>query len=103
MWVYKRGKSFSNLPQRNLAAWNAMIIGCAQHGIVKEALELFSEIELAGMKPNDVTFLCVLSACSHAGLVDEGQHYFNYMHQDYDITPRGEHYAFMVDIIGCSG
>ena len=102
MWVYKRGKSFSNLPQLNLVVWNAMIIGCAQHGLVKEALELFSEIELAGMKPNDVTFLCILSACSHAGLVDEGQHYFNSMSQDYDITPRGEHYACMVDILGCS-
>ena len=72
MWVYKRGKSFSNLPQRNLAAWNAMIIGCAWHGLVKEDLEIFLEIELARMKPNDVTFLFVISACSHVGLVDEG-------------------------------
>ena len=55
------------------------------------------------MKPNDVTFLCVLSACSHVGLVDEGQHYFDYMSRDYDITPRGQHYAYMVDILGCSG
>ena len=66
-----------------------MIIGCAQHGLVKEALELLTEIEMARMKPNDATFLCVLSACSHAELVDEGQHYFNSMSQDYDITPRG--------------
>ena len=64
---------------------------------------LFSEIELARTKPNDVTFLCVLSACSHAGLVDEGKHYFDSMSRDYDITPRGEHYAYMVDILGCSG
>ena len=102
MWVYKRGKSFSNLPQRNLAGWNAMIIGCTRHGLVKEALELFLEIEPTRMKLNDVTFLCVLSACSHAGLVDEGQHYFNSMSQDYDITLRVEHYACMVDILGCS-
>ena len=63
---------FANLPQWNLVAWNAMIIGCVQHGLVKEDLELFLEIELARMKPNDLTFLCVLSACSHVGLVDEG-------------------------------
>ena len=88
MWVYKRGKSFSNLPQWNLAAWNAMIIGCAQHGLEKEDLELFSEIELARMKLNDVTFLCVLSTCNHAGLVDGGQHYFDSMSRDYDITVR---------------
>ena len=79
MWVYKRGKSFSNLPQRNLVAWNAMIIGCAQHGLVKEALELLTEIEMARMKPNDATFLCVLSACNYVGLFDEGHHYFNSM------------------------
>jgi pentatricopeptide repeat protein len=101
--IKEAGRLFDKLPQRNLAAWNAMIIGCAQHGLVKEALELFSEIELAGMKPNDVTFLCVLSACSHAGLVDEGQHYFDSMSRDYGITPRGEHYACMVDILGRSG
>lgn len=101
--IKEAGRLFDKLPQRNLAAWNAMIIGCAQHGLTKEALELFSEIEMTGMKPNDVTFLCVLFACSHAGLVDEGQQYFNSMSRDYGITPRGEHYACMVDILGRSG
>eukprot|EP01018_Ginkgo_biloba_P006827 Gb_25737 [translate_table: standard] len=94
---------FDKLPERNLAAWNAMIIGCAQHGRTKEALQLFSQIQLAGMKPNDITFLCVLSACSHAGLVDEGRLYFDSMSQDHGITPRAEHYACIVDLLGRSG
>ncbi|KAH9326183.1 hypothetical protein KI387_006361, partial [Taxus chinensis] len=94
---------FEKLPQRNIAAWNAMIIACGQHGRTEEALELFSQVELAGMTPNDITFLCVLSVCSHAGLVDEGQHYFDSMSRDYGIAPNPEHYACIVDLLGRSG
>eukprot|EP01018_Ginkgo_biloba_P025325 Gb_09956 [translate_table: standard] len=73
------------------------------HGRGKEAVELFEQMQNKGMKPNDVTFLCVLSACNHAGLVDEGFCYFNSICRDHCIEPRAEHYSCMVDLLGRSG
>jgi pentatricopeptide repeat protein len=94
---------FDKMPKRNVVSWNAMITGFAQHGRGNETLEIFEQMQQAGVKPNDITFVCVLSACSHAGLVNEGQHYFDSMTGDYGITPRIHHYACMVDLLGRAG
>eukprot|EP01018_Ginkgo_biloba_P018582 Gb_16828 [translate_table: standard] len=96
-------KLFENMPYRDVASWNAMIAAYAHHGHGKEALRLFAQMAQIGMKPDHITFVGVLSACSHGGLVDVGRHYFDSMCQDYGITPRMEHYACMVDIIGRAG
>ncbi|XP_057873406.1 putative pentatricopeptide repeat-containing protein At5g52630 [Cryptomeria japonica] len=88
---------------RDVISWTAMIAGYAHHGYGIEALQLFKEMQQAGTKPNNITFVCVLSACSHAGLVDEGRYYFDAMQQDYDIIPTSEHYACIVDLLGRSG
>eukprot|EP01018_Ginkgo_biloba_P033757 Gb_25328 [translate_table: standard] len=94
---------FNKMPKRNVVSWNAMISGYGMHGHGEDALALYFQMQKTGVKPNDVTFVCVLSACSHAGLVDEGWQHFNGMSQDYSITPTDEHYACMVDLLGRAG
>lgn len=94
---------FDEMPKRNVVSWNAMITGFAQHGRGIETLEIFEQMQQAGVKPNGITFVCVLSACSHAGLVNEGQRYFDSMTGDHGITPRIHHYACMIDLLGRAG
>eukprot|EP01018_Ginkgo_biloba_P018788 Gb_22440 [translate_table: standard] len=94
---------FEKMFIKNVVTWNAMIAGYGIHGRGKDALALFSQMRHIGLKPNDITFVSILSACSHAGLVDEGWQYFNCMTRDYCIVPRAEHYACMVDLLGRAG
>eukprot|EP01018_Ginkgo_biloba_P024556 Gb_08560 [translate_table: standard] len=94
---------FDKMYERNVVSWTTMITGYGKHGHGKDVLQLFEQMQQAGMKPNDVTFLAVLSACSHSGLVDEAWQYFDSMSQNYCITPRAEHYACVVDILGRAG
>ncbi|XP_057827674.2 pentatricopeptide repeat-containing protein At4g21065 [Cryptomeria japonica] len=94
---------FNKMSERNLVSWTVMIAGYAQHGYVEEVLKLFSQMQRVGMKPDHIIFLGVLSSCSRAGLVNEGRHYFNSMSQEYGVTPRLEHYACIVDLLGRAG
>eukprot|EP01018_Ginkgo_biloba_P027290 Gb_25582 [translate_table: standard] len=94
---------FDEMPERDAVSWTAMIVGCAQNGHGMESLQLFETMVRGGMIPDDIAFIGVLSACSHAGLVDEGLRYFNLMSQDYGISPGTDHYACMVDLLGRAG
>jgi pentatricopeptide repeat protein len=94
---------FCRMPQYDTVSWNAMIGGYAQHGCGKEALQLFEQMQLASTKPNHITFVGVLSACSHVGLVNEGYFYFDSIKRDHSILPIMEHYACMVDLLGLAG
>lgn len=94
---------FDTSVNRNVITWTALISGYGQHGRVTEVLDFFHRLNAEGFKPNYVTFLSVLSACSHGGLVDKGWEYFSSMTRDYGIEPRGEHYAAMVDLLGRAG
>ncbi|XP_038696151.1 pentatricopeptide repeat-containing protein At1g08070, chloroplastic [Tripterygium wilfordii] len=94
---------FNAMKQRSLGTWNAMISGLANHGHADKALELFSLMTNGGIKPDDITFVGVLSACSHAGLVDLGRNYFNSMIHDYKFSPNLYHYGCMVDLLGQAG
>lgn len=96
-------KIFNHIFDPNVISWTAMIAGYAQHGHGKEACSLFDQMHKAGVKPNHITFIGVLSACSHIGLVDEGHMYFLSMYHDHGIVPSLEHYACMVDILGRAG
>jgi pentatricopeptide repeat protein len=93
---------YDEIPVRNLGFWNAMLIACAQHVHTDRAFELFKEMEGVGMKPNFITFLCMLYACSHAGLVEKGRFYFERM-KEYGIEPGDQHYTSMVDLLGRAG
>eukprot|EP01018_Ginkgo_biloba_P034728 Gb_12554 [translate_table: standard] len=94
---------FENMPQRDVVSWSVMILGYGMHGCVKEALQLFEQMQHCGLNPDHVTFIGVLSACCHAGLVDKGWQYFDRMCQYYHITPAMEHYGCMVDLLGRAG
>ncbi|PON56686.1 DYW domain containing protein [Parasponia andersonii] len=94
---------FDLMPVRNVYSWNSMISGYARHGHGEKALRLFIRMKLHGQLPDHVTFVGVLSACSHVGLVDEGFRHFKSMSQVYGLAPQMEHYSCMVDLLGRAG
>lgn len=95
---------FRNVQGREDAAtWTSIICGLAMNGQTVRALELFSDMQRAGVKPDDVTFIGVLSACSHGGLVEEGRRYFYAMKEVHQIEPRRQHYACLIDLLGRCG
>ncbi|XP_022740006.1 pentatricopeptide repeat-containing protein At2g36730 [Durio zibethinus] len=95
---------FERMEEKNVWTWSAMILGFAQHGFAKEALELFVMMTKSScIRPNYVTFLGVLCACSHAGLVDDGYRYFREMEYVHGIKPMMVHYGAMVDVLGRAG
>lgn len=101
--VEDSSRVFTSLPEKNAISWNSMIMGCAQNGFNQKALSLFGEMKKFGITPTSVTFIGILLACSHAGLVRQGRHFFNMMVSDYRILPSVEHYTCMVDLLGCAG
>ncbi|KAL6009087.1 hypothetical protein ACLOJK_022314 [Asimina triloba] len=95
---------FDVMKDKNVVSWNAMILGLAMHGHAEEVLQVFSWMQKWEMGvPNDVTFLGVLCACSHRGMVNEGRRYFDSMRKDYGIMPTIKHYGCMVDLLGRAG
>ncbi|KAF8677873.1 hypothetical protein HU200_013619 [Digitaria exilis] len=95
---------FDRMPERDLASWNAMVLALANHGRVRESLDLFDRMtRTENVVPNAITFVAVLSACNHGGLVAEGRGYFAAMVSEYGIRPRIEHYGCMVDILARAG
>lgn len=94
---------FKEMPVRNLITWNSMICGFAQNGKGEEALRVFDEMIKEGVKPDYITFIGVLFACSHRGLVDQGRDFFISMTQIYGIKAGIEHYNCMVDLLGRAG
>lgn len=94
---------FKKMLVQDEVSWTALVVGYAHHGLAKEALEVFDEMLSKGMSPDHVTFIGVLSACNHAGLIDEGCRYFDSMTKCHQITPKVDHYACMIDLLGRSG
>ncbi|XP_050222166.1 pentatricopeptide repeat-containing protein At2g33680 isoform X2 [Mercurialis annua] len=94
---------FTRMPERDTISWNAMISGLSQNGNGEEALELFDRMRQEDTKPDDVTFVNVLSACSHMGFVERGWAYFRMMIDDFGIIPKVDHYACMVDVLSRAG
>ncbi|KAL2485263.1 putative Pentatricopeptide repeat-containing protein [Abeliophyllum distichum] len=94
---------FMLMPVRNVYSWNTMISGYARHGRGNKALELFSQMKLEGQAPDNVTFVGVLSACSHVGLVDQAFDHLESMTKMYGLTPRIEHFSCVVDLLGRAG
>ena len=95
--------TFDKMEERDVVTWNVMIGGLAQHGCGHEALEVFRSMIADGVKPNEISFVAVLSACSHSGLVDEGRRLFLAMTQDYGIEPTVVLCNCMVDVVGRAG
>lgn len=88
--------------QSDVLIWNAMIGGLATHGFVKESLELFRDMLTVGITPDEITFLCLLSACAHGGLVMEAWCFLKSLGKC-GMIPKIEHYACMVDALSRAG
>ncbi|KAK9027329.1 hypothetical protein V6N11_067167 [Hibiscus sabdariffa] len=97
LWV------FHEMPSRNSLTWTSIIGGLALHGNAHDALSYFSEMIEVGLRPDEVTFLGVLSACCHGGLVEEGRKYFAQMTSKFSLSPQLKHYSCMVDLLGRAG
>ncbi|CAN6458348.1 unnamed protein product [Victoria cruziana] len=94
---------FHDIHRRNIFCWNAIISGLAMNGLREEAIDVLSRMEKENMKPDHVTFVGLLSGCSHSGLVAEGLEFFYQMPKKYGIVPRIEHYGCVVDLLGRAG
>lgn len=88
---------------RDVFSWSSLIVGYAQFGYAKEALDLFARMRNLGVKPNHVTFVGVLIACSRVGLVDEGCYYYSIMEPEYGIVPTKEHCSCVIDLLARAG
>ncbi|XP_022744125.1 pentatricopeptide repeat-containing protein At2g17210 [Durio zibethinus] len=96
-------KVFDKMPQKNVVSWSAMVAAYGMNGLPREALALLPEMKLQGLKPNSVTTLSALSACSHGGLIDEGFTFLKSMVNEYGIVPVLEHYSCVIDMLGRAG
>ncbi|KAK2383673.1 pentatricopeptide repeat-containing protein, mitochondrial [Trifolium repens] len=94
---------FNRMADKDVISWSTMISGLAQNGFSMEALKLFDSMKVSGPRPNYITILGVLFACSHAGLVNEGWYHFRSMKNLYGIDPGREHYGCMLDLLGRAG
>ncbi|KAF7837047.1 pentatricopeptide repeat-containing protein [Senna tora] len=94
---------FYNLCRKDVVSWTSIIVGTAQHGQAEEALALYDEMVLAGIKPNEVTFVGLIYACSNVGLVSKGRALFRSMVEDYRISPSLKHYTCLLDLFSRSG
>ncbi|XP_015890187.3 pentatricopeptide repeat-containing protein At5g66500, mitochondrial [Ziziphus jujuba] len=96
---------FNGICNKDVVSWTSMINAYGSHGHGLEALDLFKKMgeKRSGVLPNSVTFLTVLSACGHSGLVDEGRECFNSMREKYSLCPGIEHYACLIDMLGRAG
>ncbi|KAJ7553958.1 hypothetical protein O6H91_06G120300 [Diphasiastrum complanatum] len=96
-------RTFCNMLYRSLTSWGTMIAAYAQHGVGKAALQICGHMQWDGLKPDQITFVSVLSACSHAGLLVEGYHHFSSITGDLDLTQTWEQYMCMIDLLGRAG
>ncbi|KAG9440301.1 hypothetical protein H6P81_020466 [Aristolochia fimbriata] len=94
---------FDSMSARTVVSWTTLISGCALNGKPEEAINLFSEMLNMGLKPNHLTYLAVLQACAHAGLLEKGWKFFDMMKKVHLLNPRIEHYACMADLLGRGG
>nr|CAD1818008.1 unnamed protein product [Ananas comosus var. bracteatus] len=94
---------FGDMQLKNNVSWTTMINGYGKHGNGHDAIKMFELMRVEGIEPDEVTFLALLSACSHAGLIKECRFYFNKMVRELGFRPKVEHYACMVDLLGRAG
>ncbi|KAG6519499.1 hypothetical protein ZIOFF_022993 [Zingiber officinale] len=94
---------FRDIQHKDLLAWNTIIGGMAIHGHAEGALQLFNEMTNSGISPDDITFVMLLTACSHAGMVTEGKRMLDCMKDEYGIDPKVEHYGCVIDLLARAG
>ncbi|KAG9455112.1 hypothetical protein H6P81_008016 [Aristolochia fimbriata] len=102
--LMKLAKSvFDLMTHHNVVSWNTLIAGFGNHGDGRKSVKLFEQMKVTGITPDSVSFIGLLAGCNHAGLVDEGQAYFDSMEPQYGITPKVEHVCCIIDLLGRAG
>ncbi|XP_002513633.2 pentatricopeptide repeat-containing protein At5g52850, chloroplastic isoform X1 [Ricinus communis] len=101
--VHEARRAFTEITEPDVVSWNGLISGLASNGHISSALSAFDDMRLRGIQPDSITFLLVLSTCSHGGLVDMGLQYFHSMREMHDVEPQSDHYVCLVDILGRAG
>jgi pentatricopeptide repeat protein len=96
-------RMFNRMGCKDKLSWTAMICGYGMNGYANEAIQLFSSMIHAGVCPDHVVFLALISACSHAGLVDEGWNFFRSMTTEYKIQPKKEVYGCVINLLARAG
>ncbi|KAI9157228.1 hypothetical protein LWI28_018804 [Acer negundo] len=101
--IEKALEIFYHMKEKDTASWTSIICGLAMNGKVNKAIQMFTEMKQNGARPDDITFVGVLSACSHGGLIEEGCKLFTSMRETYQIEPKLEHYGCLIDLLGRAG
>lgn len=101
--IHSAREVFEGITVRDVISWTTILVGEAQHGQAEEVLALYNRMLLAGMKPNEVTFVGLIYACSHAGLVQKGRQIFYSMKREYGVKPGLQHYTCYLDLLSRSG
>ncbi|KAK9077292.1 hypothetical protein SSX86_005629 [Deinandra increscens subsp. villosa] len=101
LWMAQR--VFDFMPYKSVVSWSAMIDAYGMHGLVDMSISVFNKMIESKTKPNEITFMNILSACSHAGYVEKGQLYFNSMKKDFGIEPKLEHFSCLIDLLSRAG
>ncbi|CAJ1960870.1 unnamed protein product [Sphenostylis stenocarpa] len=101
--LYDSMQVFHEMTRKNSVSWNSVIAAYARYGDGFRALQFYDDMRVEGIAPTDVTFLSLLHACSHAGFVEKGMEFLESMTRDHRLSPRSEHYACVVDMMGRAG
>ncbi|KAL4011465.1 hypothetical protein IC575_028524 [Cucumis melo] len=96
-------KIFDSIQEKNLVSWNSIMGGYAQNGEGRKVIEVFQNMLMVGCRPDHITYIAILSGCSHSGLVKEAKYHFNSMTKDFGISATPEHFVCMVDLFGRAG
>ncbi|KAF9623176.1 hypothetical protein IFM89_037757, partial [Coptis chinensis] len=96
-------RAFTDISDKDLVSWNAMLFGFGLHGCAVKALKIYDDMVTSGLKPDRVTFIGLLMACSHSGQIERGQELFKSMVLVHELTPEADHVACMVDLLGRGG
>ncbi|KAK9107528.1 hypothetical protein Syun_023539 [Stephania yunnanensis] len=101
--IEKALEVFRGMREKDVSTWNSIVGGLAYHGHAKATIDMFVEMRRQKFRPNEITFVGVLVACSHAGMLADGHKYFDLMRNEYSIEPNIKHYGCMVDMLGRAG
>ena len=101
--VTRAREVFDNRSVWDIIAWNSLLTGYSQLGDLENVVGMLDKMNEKGIKPDLIAFTCVLNACSHAGLLNQGRMFFNYFHEDYSMVPTFEHFTCMIDLFGRAG
>lgn len=101
--IHDANRAFKDISEPDAFSWNGLISGFSWNGLISHALSTFDDMRLAGVKPDSITLLSLISACSHGGLLELGLEYFHSMQKEYHITPKLDHYVCLVDLLGRGG